>query len=375
MFTNVIVLVTVFVSVAARTTWRDLDNYTFDQYVQEFKYNFKPQEIEERRSIFLKELQRIKAHNARDSTWKAGVNKFTVMTQAERNSFYGRSKAVAANSNLKHQKDIPEDFPRKELQDLPASVDWRDKGVVSPVKDQGHCGSCWAFASTETIESHVAIASGLLYDLSPEQIAMCAPNPDKCGGVGGCEGSTAELAFEYLTTSDGHFEEFQYPYLSYDGTDYNCSTTEISKITAPKGMIGGYVKLPNNNYKAVMNAIAEIGPMAVNVDASVWHLYESGIFDGCDQESPDINHVVQLVGYGEENGQAYWLVRNSWSPSYGEAGYIRLARKDVEEKVCGIDSTPQDGVECEGGPTEVTVCGTCGVIYDVSYPIMAASLA
>jgi hypothetical protein len=88
---------------------------------------------------------------------------------------------------------------------------------VSAVKDQGHCGSCWAFASTATIESYVALSTGMLFDLSTEQIAMCAPNPDACGGTGKCEGSTAELAFEYLTGAKGIYEEYQYPYISYYG--------------------------------------------------------------------------------------------------------------------------------------------------------------
>jgi cathepsin L len=94
--------------------------------------------------------------------------------------------------------------------------------VVSAVKDQGHCGSCWAFASTATIESYVALSTGMLFDLSTEQIAMCAPNPDACGGTGKCEGSTAELAFEYLTGAKGIYEEYQYPYISYYGESRVC---------------------------------------------------------------------------------------------------------------------------------------------------------
>lgn len=256
---------------------------------------------------------------------------------------------------------------------LPSEVDWRTKGVISPVKDQGHCGSCWAFASTAVIESYVAINSGLLFEFSTEQIAMCAPNVEACGGTGKCEGSTAELAFEYLSSAKGIYEEYQYPYTSYDGTDYECAATKVS-LGSPKATINGYVHLPDNNYTALMNAIATVGPIAINVDASTWHAYEGGVFDGCNQESPDINHVVVLVGYGEENGKKYWLVRNSWSPTFGEKGYIKLARSDTDETKCGTDATPQDGVSCIDQVTPVTVCGTCGAIYDSSYPIMASAL-
>lgn len=247
-----------------------------------------------------------------------------------------------------------------------------DTGVVSAVKDQGHCGSCWAFASTATIESHVAISTGLLFDLSVQQTAMCTPNPNHCGGFGGCEGSTAELAFDYLSTAPGLFEEYQWGYASYYG---QATTCQVPGATKPVAHINGFVQLPDNNYTAVMNAIASVGPLAVNVDASTWHAYTGGVYDGCgDSSSPsDINHVVVLVGYGEDSatGQKYWLVRNSWSASWGEQGYIRLLRTDEDDARCQVDDTPQDGVACEGGPTTVKTCGTCGLIYDVSYPTNA----
>jgi len=112
------------------------------------------------------------------------------------------------------------------------------------------------------------------------------------------------------------------------------------------------------------------GPLAVNVDANTWSDYESGIFNGCDQVNPDINHVVQLVGYGNDPSFGdYWLVRNSWTPVWGEQGYIRLARSS--SPVCGVDLYPQDGTGCINGPANVTVCGTCGILYDVSLPEVA----
>ena len=222
------------------------------------------------------------------------------------------------------------------------------------------------------IESHVALATGLLFDLSPEQIAMCAPNPDSCGGTGGCAGATAEIAFEYATNSIGLLQEFQYPYLSYYGKDFDCAMPESQAAVAT---INGYVQLPANNYTALMNAIATVGPVAISVDASAWSPYSSGVFSGCNQVNPDIDHAVVLVGYGEENGQKYWLVRNSWSPTWGEQGYIKLARADTEEQICGTDVTPHDGTACEGQDEPVTVCGTCGILFDTAYPINAAAAA
>lgn len=135
-----------------------------------------------------------------------------------------------------------------------------------------------------------------------------------------------------------------------------------------------------------MNAVAKIGPVAVNVDASNWWFYDKGIFNGCNQTSPDVNHVVVVVGYGEEvsattaaggkDGRVakYWIIRNSWSPTWGEAGYMRLLRTDNDDTTCGTDVAPQDGVACDGQTQPVKVCGTCGVIYDAAYPLNAVVL-
>ena len=117
-----------------------------------------------------------------------------------------------------------------------------------------------------------------------------------------------------------------------------------------------------------MNAVATIGPIAISVDASEWHSYNGGVFNGCNQTNPDVNHVTVLVGYGSENGQNYWLVRNSWSASWGEAGYIKLLRTDDENNNCGSDFTPWDGSGCNGKTEPWKVCGTCGILMDSSYP-------
>jgi cathepsin L len=106
--------------------------------------------------------------------------------------------------------------------------------------------------------------------------------------------------------------------------------------------IDGYVVLPENNYTALMNAVATVGPVAISVDASAWAAYESGIFNGCNQVNPDMDHAVVLVGYGEENGQKYWLVKNSWSTSWGLNGYVKIARSDStnDAGICGIAMMP-----------------------------------
>jgi cathepsin L len=344
-----------------------LDTYSFDRYVAEFRHPWKAgtPEYAERRTIFEKELQRIREHNEFSGTsWKQGVNRFTAMTASERQASLGHAKHYNKHLKPEHRMPLPTNFKKKPVSELPVSVDWRNHGVVSSVKDQGYCGSCWAFAAAATLESHVALNTGLLYQFSPEQIAMCTPNPNNCGGTGGCMGATSELAFEYVA-GFGMLEEYQMGYQSYYAQQHGCG---VNNNTVPVAKIDGYVKLEENSYDAVMTAVATVGPVAVSVDASTWFLYQSGIFDGCNQKHPDINHAVVLVGYGEENGKKYWIVRNSWSPSWGEKGYIRILRAADEATRCGLDNTPQDGTACDGETDPVTACGTCGMLYDVSYP-------
>lgn len=372
MNTKVLLLISAFIAVAAKSNVQNLESYTFEQYLEEFNLKYTEAELPKRREIFNSELQRIKVHNSKNLSWQEGVNKFSALTPAEKTALFGRNKgSTRSKKMLKSSHDLPSDFKLKSISELPKNVDWRKiPNVVSPVKDQGHCGSCWAFASTAVIESHVALKSGLLFDLSVQQIAMCAPNPNQCGGSGGCNGATAELAFDYLTNSNGIYQEYQYSYQSYYGKDYECAIPSGS----PVATINGYVQLPINNQTALLNAVAQLGPIAVSVDASTWSSYSGGIFNGCNQVNPDINHAVVLVGYGEEEGQKYWIIRNSWSPDWGEKGFIRLARFDNEDELCGSDVTPQDGTACAGENDPVKVCGTCGVIYDSAYPLNAAAL-
>jgi len=363
---SALLLLAVSAAIAARPTWEQLHDYTFAKFVQDFGHSYAPGSAEwtQREQLFNSELARVRAHNNAGRSWKEGINKFSAMTPAEFKAFKGRSKGVAKAHQPKFQQSLPADFSLKAVSSLPRNVDWRNENVVTPVKDQGHCGSCWAFASTATVESHLAIASGLLYDLSVDRTAFCSPNPKSCGGTGGCAGATAEIAFDYLAGSVGLYQEYQQGYTGYNGQNGKCGVASGS----PKARIGGFVKLTENNYLELMNAVAVYGPISISVDAN-WGAYESGVFKGCDPtKNVDIDHAVVLVGYGEDNGQKYWLVRNSWSPSWGEKGYIRVARSDDDENNCATDSTPTDGSACNGNTTAVTVCGTCGILYDSSFP-------
>jgi len=198
-------------------------------------------------------------------------------------------------------------------------VDWRDQGVITAVKDQGRCGSCWAFAAAETLESYYALASDNLVQLSQQQILDCTENPQHCGGSGGCGGGTVELAYAQIVKQGGLASEWTYPYLSYFGDANVCNSTRA----VPVAVMTGFVNLPANQQVPIINHLATEGPLAISVDASKWFLYESGVFDGCNQTNPDLDHAVQLVGYGTDDSLGdYWIVRNSWTPAWGESGNV-----------------------------------------------------
>jgi len=359
------------VAVAETTRWHQLQDYSFDKYVKEFGKEYRGQEYERRKAVFEANLNDIRSHNLDDSkTWKRGVNQLTDSTPQELRRLLGLDKGLLHASKAKNAARIPIDHTPVDLSDLPGAIDWRDRGVVSAVKDQGQCGSCWTFGTAETVETHWAIRNKQLTDLSEQQILDCTPNTNDCGGTGGCGGGTAELAYQKIMQLGGLTTEWLYPYVSYWGNNFKCSFN--SSVTRPFAKLTNYVVLPSNEYAPVLKALVNVGPLAINVDASAWFSYESGVFDGCNQTNPDIDHVVQLVGYGSDTKYGdYWLVRNSWTPAWGEYGYIRL-RRDAVKQQCGMDIKPQDGTGCNGGPTEVKVCGACGLLYDVSYPVVAS---
>ena len=225
---------------------------------------------------------------------------FADLTAAEFKAILGYNNPVARTFSGFKQVETP--IFHTKVHDLPPSIDWRDKGAVSPVKNQQQCGSCWAFATTETLESHGALSDGgSLKILAPQQLVDCATNPKKCGGTGGCEGSVAEVAYDYIVSNGGMTLESNYP---YKGRDMTCTFKAGSAAVS----CTGYVKLPENNYTALMNAIATIGPIAISVEADTWSFYGGGIFaaNKCNLKNTDIDHAVQLVGYGTEAGKDYW---------------------------------------------------------------------
>lgn len=338
----------------------------FHEFVSQFgkDYALGTAEWVKRESIFNHNLAQIEAQNEAfrngESTWSAGINHFADMTSEERAAAKGYKKSPSDMFQAQQATQGP--VPMK---GLPTSFDWRLQNMVTPPKNQGSCGSCWAHAAIETIESHASIQLGQpLMELAPQQFVDCIQNPDQCGGTGGCEGATAELGFAYALNGVTLNSEYK-----YTGQDGAC------KPVAPAVKVGGYVKLPQNNATALMEAVANVGPISISVAAGSWSFYQNGVFDGfrgrgCEVE---VDHAVQLVGYDTDSttGKAYWIVRNSWGPSWGEGGYIRIQRNPGNEP-CAVDTKPLDGVCGKTGecacPATVEYCGVCAILSDSSYP-------
>jgi len=325
-----------------------------------------PVEEAHREKVFGANLKKIEDHNATPGvTWTMVVNQFADLTEEE-----FKQEVLGGYIKTPQSGNHPAG-DRAMIADLPESVDWRDAGVVTDAKNQGSCGSCWAFATVENIESYAAINNVTLTKLSAQEITTCTPNPLHCGGTGGCRGSIPQLAYNYVQLF-GLATDHDYPYWSgVTGMTGNCKY-DLERRTPVVG-ITGYNTLPANDMAATMEHLATTGPLAVAADATPWQFYGSGVFTGCNYANNiGLNHAIQMVGYGTDPTHGdYWLVRNSWGGFWGENGYIRLQRE--AELTCGTDSTPMDGTACQNGPGTDSqhVCGMCGILYDMSYPLGA----
>jgi cathepsin L len=341
-------------AVAGADKW---NGYTFEQYCADFGKNYPGFQLSERKALFEATLRRVLKHNSEVHTWEMAMNVFSDMTKEEIQRFKGRSPAESTGERA----ELADSFWKtlKPLTALPESIDWRDRGVVTPVRNQGGCGSCWAFSATAALKTHVALQTGKLLELSPQQLISCSPDPDSCGGYGGCSGSTSWLAFNY-SIGVGMTLESDYPYTAKTGT---CDPTHIKRVAG----VRGYVRLPTNNYTALMNAVATVGPVSIALSAD-FTSYSAGVFSGCVGDVL-VDHAVVLVGYGTDPvGGAYYLVRNSWGEEWGEKGYIRIQRRANDDSNCATDPAPSQGSACMPYPASTIVCGMCGILSDSSFP-------
>jgi C1A family cysteine protease len=208
-----------------------------------------------------------------------------------------------------------------------ATVDWRSRGAVTPVKNQGMCGSCWTFSATGAMEGVHFLASGSLVGLSEEELVQCATSAGQ-----GCQGGWMDKAIQWVVDNGGIDSEDDYGYTSGGGFTGSC---DYSKVPNKVASFSQVVEIGHSE-GAIQQYLASHGPVSIGVDASSgWQTYAGGIMQDC--FGTEIDHGVLAVGYSTDAGTPYWIVKNSWGTGWGEMGYIRLA---LGSNQCGITSCP-----------------------------------
>ncbi|KAL1509140.1 hypothetical protein ABEB36_003925 [Hypothenemus hampei] len=263
-------------------------------------------------NIFQENLKNIEEHNALYAqglvTYNKSINQFTDMTDEE----------FQALLTL-HAKPTLKTTPYVKLGvEIPTSVDWRSEGYVTGVKDQGNCGSCWAFSLTGSTEGAYYRKHKSLVSLSEQQLVDCNTVD------AGCNGGALDASFPYIEKY-GLESEASYPYTAKDGTCKYDASKVVTKVSSYHSI--------SRDESSLEEAVATIGPVSVAMDATYLSSYSSGIYSSSKCSPSGLNHGVLVVGYGTENGSKYWIVKNSWGASWGEQGYFKLLR-GVNE--CGV---------------------------------------
>jgi len=321
----VVVLLTV-LAIQASAQFFTIDelNASFENFKLNYGRSYSSSMQEElRREIFANNLEYIVKHNVEADnglhSYKLSVNNFTDMSNYEFRLFFNGLQSQRVCPRCRGNTFIPTGV------EVPTTVDWRTKGVVTPIKNQEQCGSCWAFSAVASLEGQHAIATKKLVSLSEQNLVDCST----AEGNYGCEGGLMDQAFQYIIDAGGIDTEMSYP---YEAIDDKCkfSTKNIGAT------LKNFTDIPSGNETALQEAVATIGPISVAIDASQtsFQFYSSGVYDEPNCSSQLLDHGVTAVGYGTQNGKDYWLVKNSWGMSWGTSGYILMSRNKMNQ--CGI---------------------------------------
>jgi cathepsin L len=320
-----ILAIAALVVVEARAHTNQDDQKAFSAFVKKYGKTYAHDEFFARFTIFKQNTQIIAEHNASNSTYTMSMNEFGDLTFAE---FHARYTGYN-HREMTHLR--AKNGPKHVLggEPTPASVDWRTKGAVTPIKNQAQCGSCWAFSTTGSVEGGDFLNTGVLNSLSEQQLVDCSSST----GDQGCNGGLMDDAFQWIINNKGLCSEASYPYTAATGT---CQTT--CTVIGGQG-ITGFTDVTAGSEDALLAAIV-LNPVSVAIEADQqgFQFYSGGVFAGACGTALD--HGVLAVGYGTDStqpagSQDYYIVKNSWGNTWGEAGYIRLVRGINQ---CGISN-------------------------------------
>jgi len=270
-------------------------------------------------ATYSENLKMIRSHNRKGLPYTLTVNQFADLTWEE---FHKHRLGAAQNcsATTKGSHKITQEV-------LPNSKDWRETGIVSPVKDQGHCGSCWTFSTTGSLEAAYKQAFGKDISLSEQQLVDCAGSFNNFG----CNGGLPSQAFEYIKYNGGLDTEEAYPYTGQNGIcKFSSANVGIRVMESVNITLGAEDELKH--------AVGTVRPVSVAFEVvDGFRFYKSGVFtsDTCGNSPMDVNHAVVAVGYGVENGVPYWLIKNSWGAEWGDSGYFKM---ELGKNMCGVST-------------------------------------
>jgi len=320
MFTKLLSTIFSLFIITANSAVLDVNVAKFTEFIKTYDKNYSDVELVSRFSIFKDNLKKIEEHNSENHSWKMAVNKFADLTADEFKLYYTgfnnpRPNFRKSTINFRELNLSP-------VEDLPAEFDWVEKGAVTGVKDQGQCGSCWAFSTIASTEGVYFLSTGKLVSLSEQQLVDCSSSY----GNQGCNGGLMDDGFKYIE-ANGICSESEYGYTASDGTCKKCTT--VTKINS-------FVDITPNSESDLQQAVL-LNPVSVAIEADefTFQFYSSGVLTA--ECGTNLDHGVLLVGYGNLDGVDYWKVKNSWGVSWGQEGYILLARNVTQpEGQCGI---------------------------------------